>query len=155
LISYGGHRYAAGISILEEDIAQFSNLLDQIVRENVQKSDFVSATVIDAQCHLNDITHELLSQMELLAPFGSRNPEPVLCVRNVNALSPAIVGKNHLRMRVSQSGVSRNSIWFSQGHFIRDLHDSFFDIAFTPQINYWNGSSDIQLKMKDIKIREN
>ncbi|OPY14842.1 MAG: Single-stranded-DNA-specific exonuclease RecJ [Syntrophus sp. PtaU1.Bin005] len=155
LISYGGHRYAAGISILEEDIAQFSDLLDEIVRENVQKSDFVSATFIDAQCHLNDITHELLSQMELLAPFGSRNPEPVLCVRNVNALSPAIVGKNHLRMRVSQSGVSRNSIWFSQGHFIRDLHDSFFDIAFTPQINYWNGSSDIQLKMKDIKVREN
>ncbi|SEM60664.1 exonuclease RecJ [Syntrophus gentianae] len=155
LISYGGHRYAAGISILEEDIEKFSDLLDEIVRENLQQSDSVSATVIEAQCHLNDITHELLSQMELLAPFGSRNPEPVLCVRNVNFLSPSIVGKNHLRMRVSESGVSRNTIWFSQGHFIHDLNDSSLDIAFTPQINYWNGSSDIQLKMKDIAISGN
>lgn len=153
LISYGGHRYAAGISIMEEDIEQFAIMLDEIVRENVQQSDFITPTFIDAQCHLNDITHELLSQMELLAPFGSKNPEPVLCVRNVNALSPAIVGKNHLRMRVSESGVSRNSIWFSQGHFINDLNVSSLDIAFTPQINYWNGASDIQLKMKDIAIR--
>lgn len=155
LISYGGHRFAAGISIMEEDIEQFADTLDEIVRENVQPSDFVSATFIDAQCHLNDITHELLSQMELLAPFGSRNPEPVLCVRNVNAFSPSVVGNNHLRMRVSESGVSRNTIWFSQGHFIHDLCDSCLDIAFTPQLNYWNGASDIQLKMKDIAIRRN
>jgi len=155
LISYGGHRYAAGISIMEEDIEQFANMLDVIVRENVQQSNFISATFIDAQCHLNDITHELLSQMELLAPFGSKNPEPVLCVRNVNAFSPSIVGKNHLRMRVSEAGVSRNTIWFSQGHFIHDLNDSSIDIAFTPHINYWNGASDIQLKMKDIAISGN
>ncbi|OPY12285.1 MAG: Single-stranded-DNA-specific exonuclease RecJ [Syntrophus sp. PtaB.Bin001] len=155
LISYGGHRYAAGISIMEEDIEQFADLLDAIVRENVLQSDFISATVIDAQCHLNDITHELLTQMELLAPFGSKNPEPVLCVRNVNAFSPVVVGKNHLRMRVSEAGVYRNSIWFSQGHFINELTDSFLDIAFTPQINYWNGASDIQLKMKDIAISGN
>jgi len=150
LISYGGHRYAAGISIMENDIEQFADLLDTIVRENMLQSDFISATVIDAQCHLNDITHELLSQMELLAPFGNNNPEPVLCVRNVNILSPAVVGRNHLRMRVSESGVSRNTIWFSQGHFIHDLHDFSLDIAFTPQINHWNGASDIQLKMKDM-----
>ncbi len=155
LLSYGGHRFAAGISIREEDIEQFANMLDEIVRENVQQSDFISPTFIDAQCHLSEITHELLAQMELLAPFGSSNPEPVLCVRNVNASAPSIVGKNHLRMRVSEAGVSRNSIWFSQGHFIHDLHDSSLDIAFTPQINYWNGASDIQLKMKDITIRRN
>lgn len=155
LISYGGHRYAAGISIMEEDIEQFAETLDEIVRENVLQSDFISATFIEAQCHLNDITHELLAQMELLAPFGSKNPEPVLCVRNVNAFSPAVVGNNHLRMRVSEAGVSRNTIWFSQGHFIRELNDSCLDIAFTPQINTWNGASDIQLKMKDITIRGN
>jgi single-stranded-DNA-specific exonuclease len=155
LISYGGHRYAAGISIMEEDIEQFADLLDAIVRENVLQSDFISATVIDAQCHLNDITHELLTEMELLAPFGSKNPEPVLCVRNVNAFSPVVVGKNHLRMRVSEAGVSRNTIWFSQGHFINDLVDSSLDIAFTPQFNYWHGTSDIQLKMKDIAISGN
>jgi len=155
LISYGGHRYAAGISIREEDIEQFAALLGEIIQGNTLQSDFISATVIDAQCHLNDVTHELLSQIEMLAPFGSKNPEPVLCVKNVNIVSPTVVGKNHLRMRVSESGVSRNTIWFSQGHFIHDVRDSSLDIAFTPQINHWNGTSDIQLKMKDMAISGN
>jgi single-stranded-DNA-specific exonuclease len=110
---------------------------------------------IDAQCNLTDITHDLLSQIEQLAPFGSHNPEPILCVRSVSVDSSAIVGNNHLKMRVNGNGVSRNSIWFSRGEFLPDLSAAILDIVFTPQINTWNGSSDIQLKMKDIAVQFN
>jgi single-stranded-DNA-specific exonuclease len=155
LISYGGHRYAAGISIREEDIASFSVQLREILRENDPETDFTACTTIDAQCSLTDITLDLLSQMEQLAPFGSRNPEPILCVRNVSVASPSIVGNNHLKMRINGDGVSRNSIWFSKGQFLQDLSTAILDIVFTPQINTWNGSSDIQLKMKDIAVQLN
>jgi single-stranded-DNA-specific exonuclease len=155
LLSYGGHRYAAGISIREEDIAEFSILLGKIVAENSSGDDFMTCTAIDAQCSLNDINHELLIQLERLAPFGSRNPEPLLCVRKVSVTSPSIVGNNHLKMRVISDGVSRNSIWFSNGQFLPELSAATLDIVFTPQINYWNGSSDIQLKMKDMAIQAN
>jgi len=155
LLSYGGHRYAAGISIREGDIPSFSVRLREILRDNDPAIDFTACTTIDAQCSLTDITPEFLSQVEKLAPFGSRNPEPILCVRNVSMVSPSIVGNNHLKMRINGDGVSRNSIWFSKGQFLQDLSSAMLDIVFTPQMNTWNGSSDIQLKMKDIAVQWN
>ncbi len=155
LLSYGGHQHAAGISLREEDIDRFSTLLKEAIDAKVPEADFTAFTTIDAQCSLMDINHELLSQFDQLAPFGSRNPEPVLCVRNVSVASPSIVGNNHLKMRVSSDGVSRNSIWFSNGKFLQEMSEGILDIVFTPQINYWNGSSDIQLKMKDAAIQAN
>jgi len=152
LLSYGGHRYAAGISIKEEDIPSFSVQLQKILNENVPEPDFRVSTTIDAQCSLTDINHKLLEQIERLAPFGSRNPEPILCVRNVSVASPSIVGRNHLKMRINADGVSRDSIWYSKGEFLRDLSSALMDIVFTPQMNTWNGSSEIQLKMKDIAV---
>jgi single-stranded-DNA-specific exonuclease len=155
LLSYGGHRYAAGISIREEDIKGFKSLLEQVIRKDMDLSDFISQTFIDAQCNLHEVNHELMSQIGMLAPFGSKNPEPVLCVRNIRVSSHTIVGNNHLWMRISGNGVSHNSIWFSKGHLISSLSSEAMDIAFTPQISYWNGISDIQLKLKDMSIPVN
>ncbi len=152
LLSFGGHRFAAGISIREENIPDFRDLLESVIQEETQASDMVSQTLIDAECRLQDITHGLLSQIEALAPYGACNPEPVLCVRNVNVVSPSVVGNNHLRMRINASGVHCNSIWFSKGHYLETITGLPVDIAFTPQINTWNGLSDIQLKMHDVAI---
>lgn len=152
LLTYGGHQYAAGISIREEDIGEFTRLLDGVIREETDISEFVSRTFIDAQCKLKDINYDLLSQIEMLAPFGTRNPEPVMCARNVNVTSPSVVGKNHLRIKVNEDGVSCDSIWFCKGQFSNSLFGTLLDIAFTPQIADWNKSGDIQLKMKDISI---
>jgi single-stranded-DNA-specific exonuclease len=153
LLSYGGHRYAAGITIREEDIEKFSAAFRGVVYESHSEIGFTTFTTIDAQCCLTEINHELLAQLDRLAPFGSRNPEPILCVRNVSVASPSIVGNNHLKMRVSSKGVSRDSIWFGNGQFLPALSTGILDIVFTPQINYWNGSSDIQLKMRDAAVR--
>lgn len=149
LVSYGGHRYAAGIVIKEDAIEEFNNCFDKIICEDLAVSDLAPQTAIDAQCSLNEIDREMVSQLDMLAPFGSMNPEPVLCVRNVNVMSPTIVGNNHLKMRISGDGTLCNSIWFNKGHFI-DIISGSFDIAFTPQINYWNGMHSVQLKMKDM-----
>jgi single-stranded-DNA-specific exonuclease len=155
LMAYGGHQFAAGVSLREENVAEFAKRLDTVIREETDISKFVSSTLIDAQCKLRDISHELLSQIEMLAPFGSRNPEPVICTRNVNVTSPSIVGNNHLRIKVNEDGVSCDSIWFSKGQFRNALSGTLLDIAFTPQISDWNGSGDIQLKMKDIALPAN
>jgi len=131
-------------------------LLEEVIRENIQPGNMISQTAIDAQCHLRDVNHDLLNQMMMLAPFGSRNPEPVLCVRNVNVAASNVVGNNHLRLRLHGDGVSCNGIWFSKGHFVNHLTTgTTSDIAFTPQFNHWNGISEIQLKMRDISVAEN
>ncbi len=152
LLSYGGHRYAAGISIKEEYIEDFSEMFEEVIGKEINTSTFVFQTNIDAVCNLSDITHELISQIGRLAPFGSGNPEPVLCVRNINVTSHSVVGNNHLWMRLTGDGMSYNSIWFNKGHLINSLAGPALDIAFTPHISNWNGVYDIQLKMKDMSV---
>jgi single-stranded-DNA-specific exonuclease len=150
LISYGGHRYAAGISVKEGDIEKLSEVLGDIVKEGLVVQELIQETHIDAQCSLNQITHDLVSQFDRLAPFGTRNPEPIICTRNIQVSYPTVVGNKHLKMRVYGDGVSCSSIWFNRGDYAQNVEGVRLDIAFTPQINYWNGSSNIQLKVRDI-----
>lgn len=149
LLSYGGHRYAAGISIREENIGIFSRKLSGAVRKALGDKNPVPETVIDALCRFNEIDYNLISQIELLAPFGNMNPEPVLCAKNVTISSLMIVGNNHLKMRAEEDNTNYDTIWFNYGHLSPILAGATADIAFTPQINRWNGNSCIQLKMKD------
>lgn len=152
LLSYGGHYRAAGISIKEDDIDEFAIMLGEIIGNSVSSSEMVSHTFIDAECQLQDINLDLIHQMTLLAPFGCENPEPILCARNIKVASPSVVGNNHLKMRLTSNGASVNAIWFGMGKYLAAINGANLDVVFSPQINYWNGSSDIQLKMKDAAI---
>jgi len=152
LLSYGGHYRAAGISIKEDDIDEFSGLLNEIIENSVESQETVSQTIIDTECQLSDINLNLINEMDMLAPFGCENPEPLLCARNLKASSTSIVGNNHLKMKLTSKSISRDSIWFSRGDFLPAISGANMDVVFTPQINYWNGASDIQLKMKDVSI---
>ena len=151
LLSYGGHYHAAGISIKEENIDQFTRLLDEITGKS-EFADMVSQINIDAECPIEKTSADWVTQFEILAPFGSKNPEPLLYARNVKASAPIIVGNNHLKMWVNSNNISRDSIWFNMGKYVNILTKANFDIVFTPQINNWNGSQDIQLKIKDVNI---
>ena len=152
LLAYGGHYRAAGISIKEGDIEKFASLLDEIIQNTGQSREHISQTIIDSECKLQDINLNLLSQIDMLAPFGSKNPEPVFCARNIKISSPTVVGNNHLKMRLTSNGMACNSIWFNMANQLSALSGVSLDVVFTPQINHWNGSSDIQLKMKDVTI---
>ncbi|MDP2853794.1 MAG: single-stranded-DNA-specific exonuclease RecJ [Smithellaceae bacterium] len=152
LLSFGGHYRAAGISIKEDDIDEFAIMLDEIIGNSIESSEIVSHTFIDAECNLQDINLDLIHQMTLLAPFGCENPEPILCARNIKASSPVVVGHNHLKMRLTSDGASVNAIWFGMGKYLGAINGANLDVVFSPQINYWNGSSDIQLKMKDAVV---
>ncbi|MCK4534612.1 MAG: hypothetical protein KAT81_03710, partial [Syntrophobacterales bacterium] len=152
LLSYGGHRYAAGISIREENIEEFSKTLSRAVLEEIGDERPVPETAIDALCNLNEIDYNLVSQIEMLAPFGNMNPEPVLCAKNIKVSFLTTVGNNHLKMRASGDKTHYDTIWFNGGHLSGLLSGSTVDIAFTPQINRWNGKSSIQLKIKDASV---
>lgn len=152
LLSFGGHYHAAGISIKEENICDFAKRLDEITGSGTETFETASQISIDTECPIENITSEWMKQMEILAPFGSKNPEPLLYARNVKASNLLIVGNNHLKMWLKSNGASYDSIWFNMAKYITDLTGANFDIVFTPQINNWNGSPDIQLKIKDVNI---
>ena len=152
LLSYGGHCYAAGFSIKEENIEKLTSLLEEIISSSLQLPELLLQTNIDAECQFTDININLMNQIEMLAPFGSNNPEPVLCAHNIKVSAPIIVGNNHLKMWLNSNGISCGAIWFYMGEHLPAVSGSNIDIVFTPQINDWNGSSDIQLKIKDVEV---
>ena len=152
LLAHGGHRYAAGLSIKEEEIAKLKSDLEEMVSREVEFETLFPKTAIDAQCNMGQIKYDLISQLKLLGPFGNKNPEPVLCIRNAMVGTSSIVGHNHLTMRISADGSSCNSIWFNKGHLCSQVSGARFDIVFTPQINRWNGGAQLQLKMRDMAL---
>jgi single-stranded-DNA-specific exonuclease len=152
LVSYGGHRYAAGISIEEENIEQLSQALDNAVVTELDIEALSPKTMIDAECHLSEIDYNLISDIEKMAPFGNMNPEPILYVKNIMPTFPTTVGNNHLRMRLNENDINHDCIWFSKGHLLNLISESRIDAAFTPHINNWNGRSAIQLKLKDVSM---
>lgn len=152
LVSYGGHRYAAGISIEEENIEQLSEALDNAVVTELDVEALSPKTMIDAECHLSEIDYNLISDIEKMAPFGNMNPEPILYVKNIMPTFPTTVGNNHLRMRLNENDINHDCIWFSKGHLLNLISESRIDAAFTPHINNWNGRSTIQLKLKDVSM---
>ncbi len=100
LIRYGGHKQAAGLKLMAENLSPFKERIEEHIRKTMSEEDFVSAITIDADVILKDINFGLLHQLSQLAPFGYGNPEPLLGSKGLMARYPHVVGKNHLKMKL-------------------------------------------------------
>ena len=153
LKEFGGHDYAAGLSINEENIEKFRDAFERVASNKLSDEDMVPEMDIDATMDLNDVTEGLVKELDNLAPFGEANPEPLLCSTGLGIADCKVVGNNHLKMRVKQGRTVRDAIGFGMGNL--NLSPGInLDTAFIPQINLWNGGKSIQLKLKDVRIWE-
>ncbi|MCL4474891.1 MAG: single-stranded-DNA-specific exonuclease RecJ [Nitrospirae bacterium] len=149
LLSFGGHRQAAGLKLKESDIARFEEKMNAVARDALHADDFTPTIEIDTEVALYDVNTGLVRELSLLEPLGSGNPEPLLGARRLDVLNPKVVGKNHLKMRLKQKALSFDAIGFDMGNFIEHLSSSIsVDAAFTPTINEWNGNKYLQLNLK-------
>lgn len=153
LEAYGGHDYAAGLSLKAENIEKFREEFEKIALASLSEEDMVPEIEIDATMELNEITEGLINELENLAPFGEANPEPVLCSTDLSIADCRIVGNNHLKLRVRRDRTTLDAIGFGMGDNLNGLNGSIgLNIAFIPQINIWNRGKSIQLKLKDLKM---
>jgi single-stranded-DNA-specific exonuclease len=149
LISFGGHRQAAGVKLREDDIERFEEKMNAVVRDTLQADDFISTIEIDTEVALRDVSIGLVRELSLLEPMGSGNPEPLLGARRLDVLNPKVVGKNHLKMKLKQRALSFDAIGFDMGGLIDHLGPSIpVDAAFVPTINEWNGNRYLQLNLR-------
>ncbi len=153
LNEFGGHDYAAGLSINEENIEKFREEFERVASGKLSDEDMLPEMDIDAAMDLNEVTEALINELDNLAPFGEANPEPLLCSTGLGIADCKVVGNNHLKMRVKQGRTVRDAIGFGMGNL--NLSPGInLDTAFIPQINLWNGGKSIQLKLKDVRIWE-
>lgn len=156
LEAFGGHKYAAGITIRKDRIGLFSERINEIIGAKLKDEDFVPRLYIDSEININDLNFKILKGLELLEPFGISNPEPIFSISDVEAIYPKIVGKNHLKLKVRQERAQADAIGYNMGEKIQMFNksESEFDIAVTPRLNEWQGTLSIQMKIKDIRFPE-
>lgn len=154
LLQYGGHKYAAGLTIEEARIPEFRQRFDAIARELIPESDLYPKIKIDAEISLDQITPEVIAALAKFAPFGPSNHRPNFLSRNVEVVGgPRIVGSNHLKFRVQQRGEMFNAIGFNLGDYIYRVDNGMRSLQMVYVIEeseYMNRKS-VQLRVRDLK----
>jgi single-stranded-DNA-specific exonuclease len=154
LLRYGGHKYAAGLTIAPDKIREFRERFKQITAREIQPETLIKKLSIDAEIDLDEIDFDFVSLLERFAPFGPENPKPIFVTRNLQVVGePRVVGHNHLRMRVRSGRKVFDSIGFGLGEFAKQLaiYGVDFDMAYSVERNVYNGVTKIQLNIRDIR----
>ncbi|HXY54407.1 MAG TPA: DHH family phosphoesterase [Nitrospirota bacterium] len=154
LMGFGGHTYAAGFTIAEENIPRFREKLSCLVQQQFGAAGAVRTLSIDSAVTLDVLTMNLMQQIEKLAPFGQGNPEPRLGARGLEVVSARVVGNNHLKLRLRQrDGTALDAIAFNRGTLLgKQVKDGArLAAVFTPRINAWNGKTAVELEIRDLK----
>jgi single-stranded-DNA-specific exonuclease len=157
LLSFGGHKQAAGIKLKAEDLPAFAHAISGIVKGCLNESELQRVLEIDANIRLSEVTHELVDEFSLLEPFGLENPEPLTGAKGLEVVSPRIVGNKHLKMRLKKESISLDAIGFDMGGLLEELSrkpSGLAEAVFTPAINDWNNSRCLQLVVKAIRSSE-
>lgn len=157
LESFGGHRYAAGFSILTEYLDRLENQLTKYTRDFLTKEMLTPPLMIDGELELYNINDNLIEWLEKFAPFGTSNARPTWVTREVTVEGyPYTVGLNHLKLKVVKDGCLLDLIGFNLGDYLPLLKkNSRIDIAYTLERNVWQNKATIQGKLKDIIISGN
>ncbi len=150
---FGGHRAAAGLSILPENIEPFAAAFAAQAEQSLGEEDLAPVTRIDAIVPASALTLELAAELEAMAPFGLGNPAVTLLTSGCELTDLSTVGEGkHLRFRVRQAGRDGGSaIGFGQGGQLDRLRRiGRYDVAFRLQENHWNGTVAPQLVVKRV-----
>lgn len=161
LIKFGGHAYAAGLTLPEENIAEFRTQLNQIVKDDISPDLLKPEIQIDATLDLNDLTDRFWRVLEQFGPFGPENRRPVFHAKNLLVVGkPTLVGNDgHLKFCVKQSidAPTFEVIGFGLHEHLPLVRESVaaektLEMLFCIEENTWNGAQSLQLRAKDIKI---
>jgi single-stranded-DNA-specific exonuclease len=154
---FGGHKYAAGLSIKKENLQEFINAFEIVVSETITDDQLSPKIEIDMEIDINDIDEKLFRIIKQFSPFGPQNLPPVFVSRNVvdNGYGKQVgVDKSHLRINAITTAGSIAGIGFGMGEFFKNIRDyQQYDICFSINENEWKGRKDLQLVLRDMQTK--
>jgi len=159
LESYGGHMYAAGLTLKIENVEKLAERFEEAVKNNITPDMMIPQIEIDTELNFKDINPKLFRILKQFEPFGPENMNPVFFAENVSDNGFArLVGseEEHLQLGLIQEELPFSvyrAIAFNQANQLKKIKNgSAFDIAYTLMENNFRGNTSIQLNIKDIKI---
>lgn len=156
LINFGGHDYAAGLTIKQEQIPSFKKEFIEKANQTLKDQDIQTKLYLDARIEFGDLTFDFMEALSLLEPFGNENPPPILFTDAMQTWPPKTIGKTHLKMFLAQGERMLEGIGFGLADHKGNLHkkDLPLRVAFTPHINIFLNKSSIQLLIKDFQTQD-
>ncbi|CCX43630.1 single-stranded-DNA-specific exonuclease RecJ [Prevotella sp. CAG:1031] len=158
LENFGGHTYAVGLSLKEENIPEFSRRFEEYVAKNILPSQRQPLLEIDAVITFSEITSTFFAMLNRFNPFGPGNQKPVFCTRNVKDFGTSkLVGRRseHIKLELvdDTSGKVYNGIAFNMARHFEHIHAGLpFDICYTIEDNkHYPGGGVLQLQIKEIR----
>ena len=156
---FGGHKYAAGLSIKKENIQTFIDAFESEVSNSITADQLIPKVEFDIKIELTDVNEKLFRIIKQFAPFGPKNLSPVFLSSEVidSGYSKRIGSdKSHLKIIAKTSRGSIQGIGFGMGDYFEIIkHPNLFNICYSVSENEWNGRKNLQLILKDIKKSEN
>ena len=152
---FGGHKYAAGLTLLPENYQNFKNKFEEVIERTIDKKLLTPEITIDAAIDLSEITPKFFRIIQQMAPFGPMNMKPTFtstCVRDNGYGKQVGADKTHLKLNIFQGENQKtyNAIGFNLGAKVALVSDEF-DIVYALDENEWNGRKTVQLLLKDLK----
>ncbi len=161
LDNFGGHMYAAGLTMQIDKIDEFRNRFEKVVSEKIMEEQLIPQVEIDAELKLSDITPRFYRILKQFQPFGPENMAPVFVTRDVadNGEGRIVgVSKEHLKLSIIQENdpfKNYAAIAFQQANLYEYIHSGdFFDICYPVDENCFRGITTLQLNIKDMKVRK-
>lgn len=155
---FGGHKYAAGLSLKPEHLQEFSERFEKYVSEHLEEGDLTPELNVDIEIDFPTITPKFVRILKQFAPFGPGNMAPMFLTHNVidAGFSRAVGNRKHLKLSVMQQGNTENvfsGIAFQKGDLYERIHDKEpFTMCYNIEENFWQGKTTLQLNVKDIKF---
>lgn len=158
LEQFGGHMYAAGLTLKLENLEKFSERFEEIVAATIDEKSLIQEIEIDSVLKLTEISTSFFSVLKQFAPFGPGNMSPVFKTENVRDTGLSrIVGNNHLKLNLAEDETTRfglDGIAFQMGQYYPFISRRIpFDICYTLEENTFNGKTNIQMNVKDIRMK--
>jgi len=153
-LNFGGHDLAAGLTLKRDLIPEFRQRFTEEADRLLSPEDVKPKLYLDAQVNFTDLTFDLMESMRLLEPYGNENPAPILYVDAKQVWPPKVVGKTHLKLYLEQGDRMLEGIAFNKADQVQLLRRRGLRlrIAFTPQINTFQGGPSIQLLVREFQI---
>jgi single-stranded-DNA-specific exonuclease len=155
LENFGGHKFAAGLTIPEGNIKLFRRKMEEISEVMLSGEDFYPTLDVYSELNLKHLDAELLKWLNRFAPYGPQNKRPIFVSRNLSIVGHSeIVGDNHLRLKVRQDGIVIDAIGYRLGKIqpLLNKKNQKIDTAYVIEENTWNGCTTVQMHIRDIDL---
>ena len=155
LLQFGGHEFAAGLTLEEENLQEFIKRFCELTDCDLSQEDLKPELIIDSDLDLSRVNLKFWKVLNQFEPFGPNNMRPIFASKGLRVVgTPTVVGNGHLKMRVAQNGSPPfEAIGFNMHEFLPSIRSSNgFDMAYVIEENTWKKRTTLQIRIKDINV---